>query len=57
MCQLCNLVNLANRQSKGYEPPKMLSTWGALSPVASRSLAAKTQPSTNLVKNDDWLRT
>ena len=46
MCQLCNLMNLANRQSKGNGSPRTISTWGALSSVALPPVA-KVQPSTN----------
>lgn len=46
MCQLCNLVNLANRSSKGYGSPPTISTWGALSSVALTPVA-NIQPSTN----------
>jgi hypothetical protein len=30
MCQLCNLVNLANRRQVNAAPPRTLSTWGTL---------------------------
>lgn len=46
MCQLCNLVNLANRPSKGDGSPQAISTWGALSRVALPPVA-KIQPSTH----------
>ena len=33
MCQLCNLVNLANRRRLDASPPRSLSTWGTLSAI------------------------
>lgn len=33
MCQLCNLVNVANRRQVNAAPPATLSSWGALSPA------------------------
>jgi hypothetical protein len=45
MCQLCNLVNLANRRQVKAAPPTTLSSWGALSQAVplsnSPSLALK----------------
>ena len=33
MCQLCNLVNVANRRQVNPAPPTSLSSWGTLSPA------------------------
>ena len=42
MCQLCNLVNLANRQPQNHRLPRTLSTWSSLATAMPPPLGAKT---------------
>ncbi|MGP1387299.1 MAG: hypothetical protein ACTS2F_27310 [Thainema sp.] len=42
MCQLCNLVAIANRRTQPDSQPQTLSSWGSLALQSTSSLAVKT---------------
>jgi len=44
MCQLCNLVNVANRRQVNPAPPTCLSSWGTLSPATTPQSFARQEP-------------